>query len=455
MRKILLAATTFALCIGCSLKLREPQVELPTKYLFDSELLESSEEMGERWWRSFEDPTLNSLVERALKRNRDLVAATAAVEQARYYRGVARAEFLPSLSFDPTLEIVHEEQSTTKEYTIAPTLEWEISLFGAMRNAKRGAAASLLEQEWNLRAVVLSLSAEVATSYFTLLQYQRSLHIATRSFELRRNATALVDSMYRYGMSNGTDLMQAKSLVYSARVEMERYQRAVATTSLSLSTLLGENPQIFDFPDSGSSLCNITLPVQIPVGLPSTLLERRPDVMKSYYAMAKAAAEVGVARAERYPSITLTAEGGIYSTSLSGLTSGNPLYWSTIGEFTAPIFEWGALKRKEQIARASYGAAVADYEQSILTSLCDVESALITIETYRAEAAATAALVIANSRIAENSTALYRAGMNNYLDVIDAERELYASQISLIEIVAQQYVNYIDLIKALGGGWNV
>ncbi|MFI3286179.1 MAG: efflux transporter outer membrane subunit [Rikenellaceae bacterium] len=451
--KNIILLVTITLCVSCSPKLIEANIELPKEYLYHSGFDTSQVPLREQWWLNFEDSTLDSLIAIALRENRDLEAAANSVEQARLYRSVARAEFLPSLSFDSEAEILHEEQTTTKEYTVAPAIEWEVSLFGELRNAKKSAAAALLKEEWNLRGVTLSLTAEVATAYFTLLQYQRSLQIATHSFELRRKATALVDSMFRYGMSNGTDLMQAKSLVYTAKIEMERYKRAVATTSLSLSTLLGVDAQKFHMPESETSLSNIALPVDIPVGLPSSLLERRPDVMKSYYSMEQAAASVGIARAKRYPSISLTAEGGLFATSLKGLTSGNPLLWSTTGELSAPIFGWRALRNKEHIALSEYNAAVAEYEQSILEALSDVEGALITINTYSTEAVATAALVLANNQIAQNTSALYTSGLGDYLSVIDAERELYASQISLIGIVAQQYINYVDLIKALGGGW--
>ncbi len=428
-------------------------MELPDSYIYNHGFSISERGISDRWWENFGDAQLNYLIECALYQNNDLAAAVASVEASRNYLKVARAEFLPSLSFDATSEIYHELETTTQEYTIAPTLGWEISLFGELRNTKRGAVAALMQQEWNLRGVWLSLCAQVATSYFTLLQYQRNLYIATRSYELRRTATALVDSMFYYGMSNGTDLMQARSLVYAAQVEMQKYERAVAVASLSLSTLIGEIPHEVDWNDTGRALLSDDLPIDIPVGLPSSLLERRYDVMKSYYAMSQAAAEVGISRAERYPSITLSANSGVYATSLKGLTSGNPLMWSTTAEIVAPLFSWGSLKRKELIAREKYRATIEDYEQTVLEALSDVESALITIETCSSETAATTALVLANSKIAENTNALYRSGLGNYLSVIDAERELYSSQISLVEIVAQQYINYIDLYKALGGGW--
>ncbi len=449
-----LCAVALSLLSGCSLKLSEAKVDIPTEYIYDCGFYATSSASSESWWQGFNDPTLNQLIEQAMLYNNDLAAAAANVEASRAYLRVARSEMTPSLSFDASTYIYHEEEVTEKEYTIAPTLEWEISLFGKLRNTKRSAVAALYAQEWALRGVWLSLCSEVATTYFTLLQYQRSLHIAHRSYCLRQRETALIDSMYRYGMKGNTDLMQAKSMVYSAKIEMERYQRAVATTTLSLSTLLGQRPSPADWADSGTALINDDLPINVPLGLPSSLLERRPDVMESYYTMAQAAAEVGVSRAERYPTITLSGSGGVYSTSLSALTSGDPLMWSATGELVAPIFNWGALRSKERMQREKYIATVEQYEQSVVEALSQVEQALVAIETYSNQSAATTALVLANTKIVQNTNALYKGGMGDYLSVIDAERELYSSQISLIEVVAQQYINYVDLFKSLGGGWS-
>ncbi len=453
MKKILLLVATFALG-SCSLRLSEAKVDMPENYIFGDGYNSSNNPIGESWWRCFSDSQLNDLEERALLNNRNLLSVVEAVEASRNYLRVARASMLPSLSAEVSAEVLHELKTTNEEYTLAPTINWEISLFGKLRNTKKAAAAAWLQEEWNLRGVWLSLSAEVATSYFTLMQYQRSLYIATRSYELRKQETALIDSMFRYGMSDGTALMQAKSLVYSAKIEMQKFERAANLASLSLSTLLGENPKEVNWLNNGDALIYDDLPFDIPVGLPSSLLERRPDVMKSYYAMVEAAAKVGISRAERYPSVTLTGNGGVYATSLKGLTSGNPLMWSGLGELAAPIFSWGSLRRHEMMERNNYKASVMNYEQTILKALADVEKALVAINTYNDEGAATTALVLANSKIAQNTSALYRGGMGNYLSVIDAERELYSSQISLVEVISGQYINFINLIKALGGGYN-
>ncbi len=453
MRRILLLMVVAVLCACCSLNLPEAQVTSPAGYIYNLDYYDSNQPISARWWEGFEDPILNECVEQAFIYNRELAAAVSAVEAARHYIQASRAEFYPSLSFETLAELYHEQQVTEQEYTIVPTLEWEISLFGELRNTKRAAAAAFLQQEWNLRGVWLSLSSQVATSYFTLVEYQRSHYIATRSYELRCKATALVDSMYHYGMSSGIDLMQAKSLVYAAAVEVQKYERAVAQASLSLNALMGENPQIVDWEDNGRALITDNLPFDLPIGLPSTLLERQPDVMKSYYAMKEAGAKVGISRAERYPSITLSGSGGVYAASLKGLTSGDPLLWSATGEILAPIFSWGKLKRKEMIEREKYNACVEEYEQSVLEAFADVEQALVAINTCSSESAASTALVLANTKIAESTSALYRSGLSDYLSVIDAERELYSSQISLVDVVAQQYINYVELFKALGGGF--
>ncbi len=450
MKQLLIFASL--LLVGCSLQLQDPQVEVPKSYIFAGDYNIDNTPIGECWWQSFGDTLLNSRVRKALSQNRDLLASMEAVESSRQYLQAVRAEYLPTLSFETEAEFTHEEQTTTKEYTLAPTLEWELSLFGARRNTRLAALTALLEQEWAMRGVWLTLTAQVASTHFQLMQYERSLLIASRSFKLRQKATALIDSMYRHGMSSGIDLMQAKSLVYSAKSEMEQYERLVATTSLALGVLLGETPQRVDWSQDGRGIIDDSLPCDLPIAFPSTLLERRPDVMKCYYAMAEAAAQVGVSRAERYPTITLSGSGGVFASSLEGLTSGDPLLWSATAELTAPLFSWGALRRKELMARAKYRATIADYEQSVLEALSEVEQRLITIDTTRDEMAAITALVIANSQIAKSTSALYRSGLGDYLSVIDAERELYSSQISLVELIAESYVNYVELFKSLGGG---
>lgn len=299
----------------------------------------------------------------------------------------------------------------------------------------------------------LSLAAEVATTYFTLLEYERDLAIARRSCTLRRESAALIDSMFRYGMSDGVALEQARSLVYTAEADIPQYERAVKQTRLSLDILLGETPQAADSTGAGLRLLVDRHPADIPVGLPSELLERRPDIMEARYDMLQAAAEAGVARGARFPSIALTAKGGIASNSIKGLTAANPWAWDALGSLTQPLFAFGKLRRSELAAMERYTQAVKTYEQTVLTAFADVEKALVAIATYRGQAERYCELVVSNDRIATMTQALYRSGLSDYLDVIDAQRSLYQSQMGLVNLVAQQYINYVNLCKALGGGW--
>lgn len=439
---------------ACGERLYVPHPELPRDYLYAGGFPQDSLPHDIRWWEIFGDTTLNRLVETALMNNRDLAAAASRVEAARLNLAVARAPYLPQFGIGVSAEGDYlEPTGITQKYAVEPTLSWEISLFGALRNAKRSARAEILSTEWAFRGVTLSLTAEVATTYFTLLQYDRDLEIARRSYDLRRQSAALIDSMFRYGMSNSVALEQARSLVYTAAADIPQYTRAVEQTRLSLGILLGENPQRADTARRGIGLNTDYQPIEIPVGIPSDLLHRRPDVMQAWYEMQSAAAQVGIAHAARFPSLSLTASGGVFSTSIKGLTSENPWAWSATAALTQPLFAFGKLKRQEQIARESYIQSVYAYEQSILQALSDVEQALVSISTYRQQTERYAALVMANSDIATKTKALYDSGMSAYLDVIDAERSLYESQMEFVNLTAQQYINYVDLYKALGGGW--
>ena len=447
---IIFAAFTAA----CTPRFYPPRVSVPDDYIYGRGFSEDTTRFGPEWWTLFGDTVLNNLVARALDNNRDVAVAASRVEEARLNLKSVRAQYLPQVGLGVTAE--GEYTPATKivqSYAVEPSLSWEVALFGQLRNAKRAAKAQIASSEWALRGVRLALAAEVATTYFTLLEYERDLAIARQSCALRRESAALIDSMFRYGMSDGVALEQARSLVYTAEADIPQYRRAVAQTRLSLDILLGETPRRTDSAGAGLRLLTDYRPADIPVGLPSELLERRPDIMEAYYNMEAAAYKARYARSVRFPSIALTGAGGVAGNTLKEMTSGKPWVWSAIGQITQPLFAFGKLKRTEQAAVEVYKQQVYAYEQTVIEAFADVEKALVSIETYRKQATRQAQLVLANSRISEMNRELYRNGMSAYLDVIDAERELYASQMQFVEIAVQQYVNYVGLYKALGGGW--
>lgn len=454
MKRIFTLGVCVALLAACTPKLYNAEVKVPDDYRFAENFERDSASLPLNWWERFGDSTLDRLERHALANNRNLAVAVSRVLEARAGVAAARAPYLPSLGATVRAGADYSESGGTRQsYGIEPSVSWEVPLFGTLRNANREAQAALYATEWGYRGVMLALTADVATTYFTLLCYSRDLQIARQSYALRLESAALVDSLNRYGMADGVALEQARSLVYQAEADIPQYRRAVEQSRLALCVLLGENPSYFEETGFDDSLLESGRMPEIPVGLPSELLERRPDVMQAAYQMERAAAGVGLARSKRFPSITLTASGGVASASLENLVSGNGWVWSAAGSLLQPVFSFGKLKRQEEIARERYYQSMFAYEEAALEAFAEVEKALLDVATYRTQTDNYARLLQANVEIATMTRALYRNGMSAYLDVIDAERNMYQSQMEYVNLVAQQYICHVALFKALGGGW--
>lgn len=404
----------------------------------------------------FGDTTLNRLVVRALAQNKNIEIAASRIEEARHNLVVTRSQYWPSISGAISAEGKYD--STTDDiaqrYKVLPQASWELPLFGSLRQATKAAKAAIEYEVWQYRAVRLALEAEVATAYFTLLQYRQDLAIARRSSELRREMVSLIDSLYRYGYASGVNLEQAQSLLYTAEADIPLYEKAVAQTLLSLATLTGDKPEAFiNIGIEGErAITNSYRPYDIAIGVPSDILHRRPDVMSAYYTMQQRAAAVGLARSARLPSITISLSGGTATNKIGELFSSKGWVADALASLAQPIYNFGGLRRRELAAREAYKQSLLAYEQSYIEALNDVESALVAITTSRNELLRYAELVESYRNIAIKTYALYRSGLSGYLDVIDAERSLYTSQMQAENLVAQQYINYITLCKALGGG---
>lgn len=438
---------------ACNARITPPQISMPSNYSYAEQLVTDSLGIDFAWWKYFGDSTLNDLIMRSIANNRNLLVAASRIEQARIELGNVRSNYLPSFDFEVSAEGNYtQETRIEQQYQISPTMSWEVPLFGALRHSRRAAYADLYATKWAFRGVMLSLTAEVATSYFTLLQYRSSLEVARNTYRLREISAALMDSMYRYGFVSAVERQQAYSLADAAAVDIPTYERAVVETAAALSTLMGEYP-LDSIVESPVALHADRLPPEIPIGLPSALLERRPDVLEAYYGVEQAAAEVNIARVARFPTLSLTASGGVLSSTIKGLTSSDPFSWSAAVKLLQPIYAFGRLKRNELSKREGYYQAVKQYEQSILQAFADVSDALSQISTYKREVERYGAMLESDQRVYELAKALYRSGMNSYTDLIDAERTLYDSQLSYTEVRAQQYIAYVALFKALGGGW--
>lgn len=325
MKTKILAMGCMLLAAACSPRLNPPQVEIPQHYIHRNDIVATAEGIadGKMWWTIFGDTTLNRLIEKALDKNHEVEEAALRIGQARAQWQITRAAFLPQIG----MAVEAEGEYTTplgveQTYSVTPTIDWEVSLFGALRQSKRMARAQVAATQWALEGVRLSLAAEVATLYYTMAEYQHHLDIAQRTTELRQASAALIDSMFRYGMSGGVAPEQARSLVYTSQADISKYRQAVEQSRLSMNVLLGELPEKGVAHTTGEESFDEARIAPIPIGLPSELLRRRPDIMEAHFRVEAAAAKAGVARRMRFPSLSLTTKGGMESSSLKKLVQG-------------------------------------------------------------------------------------------------------------------------------------
>ncbi len=442
--------------ISCNPRLSAPQLASQKEYIFGGNFSHDSIRLSGEWWQMFGDTTLNRLVIRALSQNKNIEIAVSRIEEARHNLVVTRSTYWPSISGTISAEGKYESvtDNIAQTYKILPQASWELPLFGSLRHATKGAKAAIDYEVWQYRGVQLALEAEVATTYFTLLQYRQDLNIAKRSSELRREMVTLIDSLYNYGFASGVNLEQAQSLLYTAEADIPLYEKAIAQTLLSLAALTGDTPEMLINIGitNSSAITNDYQPYDISIGVPSDILHRRPDVMSAYYTAQQSAAAVGLARSARLPSVTLTLFGGTATDKVSQLFSSKGWIADAMASIAQPIFNFGGLRHRELAAREAYRQSLLAYEQSYIEALSDVESALVAITSSREELLRYAGLVKSYRNISIMTYSLYRNGLSDYLDVIDAERSLYSSQMQFENLVAQQYINYINLCKALGGG---
>ncbi len=286
--------------VGCNPRLSAPQLVQRKEYIFGEGFSSDSIALGREWWQMFGDTTLNRIVERTLAQNKSIDIAASRIEEARHNLVATRSTYLPSLSATISAEGKYESapNAIAQSYQILPQVSWEIPLFGSLRHATEGANAQIEYEVWQYQGVRLSLEAEAATTYFTLLQYRQELNIAKRSSELRRDMVSLVDSLYRYGFASGVHLEQARSLLYTAEADIPLYEKAIAQTLLSLATLTGDDVERYINIGIGSSstITSDYHPYDIAIGVPSDILHLRPDVMSAYYTLQQSAANVGLAR---------------------------------------------------------------------------------------------------------------------------------------------------------------
>jgi multidrug efflux system outer membrane protein len=460
--------TLAALLAGCSLMPAYERPQAPVAGTFAGALPGSPDAMpvADLGWRDvFSDPSLQRVIEMGLANNRDLRVAVLNIEKARAQYRVQDAARLPTVNAGASgnagrtpagLSSTGEAQTTHQYSASLGFSAYEIDFFGRVRSLNEQALQEFLATTEARRSAQISLVAEIATSYLTLAADQDRLELARDTLQNQQEAYRLNQRSFSLGMASALTLSQAQTSVDAARVDIERYTAQVAQARNALVFLVGAEvpeellPQLLpDASAAGSSLL-----ATVPPGLPSELLQRRPDILQAERTLQAANAAIGAARAAFYPRISLTASAGSASGELSGLFKGGSGSWSFAPQITLPIFDGGANQANLSIAQVSRDISLAQYEKAIQTAFREVSDALAERSTLGRQLAAQQSLVIATAQSYRLSDARFRRGVDSYLSVLDAQRSLYSAQQNLIGTQHSRLTNLVAFYKALGGGWN-
>jgi multidrug efflux system outer membrane protein len=410
----------------------------------------------EKWWEVFQDKELQGLIRTALKNNYDVRIAATRVLQAQAQLGITRADQLPSLSAggnvtgvrNPKVGPIPGYELTQGQATASAA--WNADFWGRYRRATESARATLLANEWAQKEVTATLVANLASSYFQLRALDLELEISRRTLGSRQDSLDLTKTLEEHGINSLLDVRQSEQLVYTAAAEVPDFERQIEQQENAISILLGDNPG--DVP-RGLKLTEQPHAPEVPVGLPSSLLERRPDVREAEENLIAANAQIGVARAAYFPQISLTGTAGFESSALKNLFTGPAGIWTLAGSLTQPIFEGGRLKSNVRLAEAQREQLLLTYQQTIQGSFRDVSNALIAYRKFRELRVQQQHLVESAQDAARLSETRYKAGTTDYLEVLTNETNSFSAELALAQAQGNELTALVQLYQALGGGW--
>ena len=466
-RKRSFAATAIIILLnGCMVgpDYRRPAVTTPDAFRGASAAITPDKQsIAElKWFEVFQDEQLQELIRTALTQNYDLRDAVARVDAARANLGITQADQYPNLGVGA--DVTSVEQSRQGEFTIPRgtsrqrtfgtvflnLFTFEIDIWGRLRRATEASRAELLATDWNRKAVITTLISDVATAYFSLLELDMELAIAKNTFTTRAESLRVIRVQQLGGVATLLDVRQGEQLVYTAAQSIPDAERQIEQTENQISLLLGRNPAPVT---RGRLLTEQQTPPEVPGGLPSSLLERRPDIQAAEQLLISANANIGVAKAAYFPQITLTGEFGYQSTALSNLFSGSRRLWTFVPQLTYPIFDAGRTRFGVERAEAEQRSALAQYEGAIQTGFRDVSDALVQYQKVREVRAQRELLVTSLQDRKRLAYMRYKGGVDTLLNALDADRDLFNAELSLAQAKRDELLSVVQLYKALGGGW--
>jgi multidrug efflux system outer membrane protein len=436
-----------------------PEVDSPESWRVD--YAAAAEAANTRWWEQFGDPVLDNLIDTALRENKDLRIAAARVEEFAARVDITRSGLYPQIGYDGDASRnrasreafggVTSGDRTYNNYSIAANFSWELDLWGRIRRASDAARAELLGQEENRRALVLSLVSAVATSYVTLRQLDRQLEVSRETLDTRAETLDLFKLKFKGGVVSELEVAQVRTEYEQAAAAIPPLERRIALTENALSVLLGHNPESIA---RGKTIDALVQPA-IPGGLPAQLLERRPDIRAAEQSLIAADARIDVARAQYFPSISLTGLFGFASEALSDLLQNSANTWNIGGSALGPIFTGGRISGQVRASEAVQRQALVAYLQTVQTAFREVDDALVDVQKSRAQLVAEGRRVQALEDYARLARLRYDGGYASYIEVLDAQRTLFDAELQYVAVQGDVYASLVGTYKAMGGGWVV
>jgi multidrug efflux system outer membrane protein len=402
------------------------------------------------WWRVFRDSTLQQLIRTALAQNLDLQVAAERVLQAEAQLGITRADLYPQVGAAASGERRRYEASQSTLLGLGVSAFWEVDLFGRVRRASDRDRALLLATEEARHGVVLALVSSVAAGYANLRTLDFQLDVARRTAESRRQYVAIARQRFEGGVTGEIDYRQAQAQYEDARTLVVNLREAIDVQENALSTLLGHAPGAIP---RGRPIDNAPLPPPVPVGLPSSLLERRPDLRQAEQQLAALTYNVGVAKAALWPNLSLTGAFGFASAELGSLFTGSSTVWTLGAGVLQPIFQGGRLRGNVRVTEAQMREGILAYRGAILRALEETENALVALRLASDRTASLDSQVTYNRIVLRLAETRYEGGVAPYLEVLDAQRQLLSTELAAADARRRHLFGYIDLYRALGGGW--
>ncbi len=410
------------------------------------------------WWELLKDEELQRLIRIALSENKDLKRAVASVEEFQARLFIAKMDFAPKAdvtasapSFGRKAEFLFPGFPNSFNYYLQGNLSWELDIWGRIRRSNEAARGDLLAREEARRATVLQLVSGVAESYFDLLQFDLQLDVARRTLKSWEDSVKIAQARVRQGVITKIDADQFVAERANAAARVAELERQKVQKENRLSVLLGRNPGRIA---RGRSLTEQVMPPEVPPGLPSELLQRRPDVVQAEQVLAAATARIGMAKADRFPKLSITGILGVASPQLSRLVSDETSFGVVGPSIAGPLLNAQILGFQQEAAEAQAREQLAQYEQTILVAFREVEDALVAVKTARDQRTAQAEQVEALRSALQLASLRYKGGLANYLDVLVAQRNLFEAELALASTHRLHLVSVVQLYKALGGGWS-